>query len=106
VARPVSFHLAGKFAMIKRIWTRKLFTRAIARSIRSVPARARIRLETLEAREVPATFTVLNTNDTGAGSLRDAVASANANVGVDTIIFGNGSGGGGTNFLDSVPDTI
>ena len=32
----------------------------------------RLRLEGLEDRMVPTTFTVLNTNDTGLGSLRDA----------------------------------
>src|SRR4051812_42439255 len=67
----------------------------------------RLRFERLEDRTVPATFTVLNSNDAGAGSLRQAVLDANANLGAaDTIVFGDGSGGGGTNFLDAVPDTI
>jgi hypothetical protein len=34
-----------------------------------------------------ATFTVTNTNDGGAGSLRDAIVSANNNVGPDVITF-------------------
>ena len=34
-----------------------------------------------------ATFTVTNTNDTGAGSLRQAIMDANANLGLDTIAF-------------------
>ena len=34
-----------------------------------------------------ATFTVTNTNDSGAGSLRDAIAQANASPGADTIDF-------------------
>jgi len=34
-----------------------------------------------------ATFTVTNTNDSGAGSLRQAILDANANVGTDTIDF-------------------
>jgi len=34
-----------------------------------------------------ATFTVTNTNDTGAGSLRQAITDANANAGADTIAF-------------------
>ena len=34
-----------------------------------------------------ATFTVTNLNDSGAGSLRDAVAQANLNAGADTIDF-------------------
>ncbi|MCA8926162.1 MAG: hypothetical protein KDD82_30425, partial [Planctomycetes bacterium] len=35
-----------------------------------------------------ATFTVTNTNDTGAGSLRQAVADANGTPGDDEIVFG------------------
>src|SRR5262245_51677513 len=34
-----------------------------------------------------ATFTVTNTNDTGAGSLRQAIDDANATPGADTIVF-------------------
>src|ERR1041384_977469 len=33
------------------------------------------------------TFTVTNANDSGAGSLRQAILDANANVGTDTIDF-------------------
>ena len=35
----------------------------------------------------PTTFTVTNTNDSGAGSLRQAIIDANANLGADTIEF-------------------
>jgi hypothetical protein len=38
------------------------------------------------------TFTVMNTNDTGADSLRAAIAAANANAGLDAIAFAVGSG--------------
>ena len=44
-----------------------------------------------------ATFTVTNTNDSGAGSLRQAILDANANAGADTIAFdipGAGCSGG------------
>ncbi len=34
-----------------------------------------------------ATFTVTNTNDSGPGSLRQAIVDANANAGADTIAF-------------------
>ncbi len=34
-----------------------------------------------------ATFTVINTNDSGAGSLRQAILDANATMGLDTIAF-------------------
>ena len=39
------------------------------------------------------TFTVTNTNDSGAGSLRQAILDANANAGADTVAF-NVSGAG------------
>jgi Ca2+-binding RTX toxin-like protein len=52
----------------------------------------RLRLEPLESRDVPSTFTVLNTNDAGAGSLRDAVAQADLAGGTNTINFDLGSG--------------
>jgi len=55
--------------------------------------RYRPSLELLEDRMAPATFTVINTNDAGPGSLRQAILNANAAVGTDTIkfnIFGGG----------------
>src|SRR5262249_44175592 len=55
---------------------------------RSLRARThRLALEVLEDRSLPSTFTVTNLLDTGAGSLRAAVAAANANPGADTIDF-------------------
>ncbi|MCB0187094.1 MAG: hypothetical protein KDE31_22660, partial [Caldilineaceae bacterium] len=39
-----------------------------------------------------ATFTVTNTNDSGPGSLRQAILDANARSGVDLILFNLGSG--------------
>jgi parallel beta-helix repeat protein len=39
-----------------------------------------------------ATFTVTNTNDSGAASLRQAILDANAAAGIDTIAFSIGSG--------------
>ncbi|MBL8865320.1 MAG: hypothetical protein JNK93_07125, partial [Planctomycetia bacterium] len=47
----------------------------------------RLGLVALEDRLTPATFTVSNLNDSGAGSLRDAIASANSAAGADTINF-------------------
>ena len=48
----------------------------------------------LAAASLPAaTFTVTNTNDSGPGSLRQAILDANANSGPDTIAFNiTGSG--------------
>ena len=54
---------------------------------------ARPQLEALEGRLLLAVFTVTNTNDSGAGSLRQAILDANANHGLDTIAFNIGSGG-------------
>src|SRR5262249_4760979 len=48
------------------------------------------RLEALEDRTVPSTFTVKNLNDSGADSLRAAVAAGNANPGADVIKFRSG----------------
>src|SRR5438045_4371785 len=51
---------------------------------RNIPSRS---IEPLESRLLLAVFTVTNTNDSGAGSLRDALAQSNNTVGVDTIAF-------------------
>src|SRR5215813_142394 len=75
--------------------------RSILASLRSVPplprARAadrragfRPRLEPLEDRTVPSTFTVLNLADGGEGSLRQAVLDANALPGADEVRFADG----------------
>src|SRR5688500_17386794 len=52
--------------------------------------------ELLEDRRLLATFTVTNTNDTGAGSLRQAILDANAAAGPDDIDFNVGGGGAQT----------
>ncbi|MCA9007625.1 MAG: hypothetical protein KDA70_20300, partial [Planctomycetaceae bacterium] len=44
-------------------------------------------IETLEDRTLLTAFIVQNTDDSGAGSLRDAIAQANLNAGADTITF-------------------
>src|SRR4051812_46721037 len=47
-------------------------------------------LEALERRDVPSTFTVININDSGAGSLRQAITDANNHAnsgGPDQISF-------------------
>src|SRR5262245_50818377 len=62
-------------------------------ALRSRPAGFRPRLEALEGRSLPSTFTVLNLGDAGAGSLRAAVAAANANPGADAIDFQPGLSG-------------
>src|SRR5262245_38200834 len=54
---------------------------------RSTSLRVRPRLLAFESRIAPAVFTVLNANDSGAGSLRDALTLANATVANDIINF-------------------
>src|SRR5262249_54919259 len=49
--------------------------------------RKRLLLQALEDRCTPASFLVINTNDAGAGSLRDAITMANTTAGNDTINF-------------------
>ncbi|HET6574009.1 MAG TPA: choice-of-anchor Q domain-containing protein [Fimbriiglobus sp.] len=55
----------------------------------SLPRSARLplRLESLEDRTTPATFTVTNLSDAGAGSLRNAIDLANITTGADVIDF-------------------
>src|SRR5262249_57444788 len=53
-------------------------------------ARARLGLESLDARLVPSVFHVTTLADGVAGSLRDAVTQANAHTGADVITFQSG----------------
>ncbi len=64
---------------------RTISTRQRARS-----RRARPRLETMESRRLLSTFVVSNTDDSGKGSLRQAILDANADPapGTDDIVFG------------------
>ena len=55
--------------------------------------RFRPAVEALEDRRVPATFTVLNPNDSGPGSLRQAILDSNAAAGADAIVFDPGLSG-------------
>jgi len=57
------------------------------------PSRARLGLEALGDRIVPSTFHVTTLADAGPGSLRAAVAGANAHAGADTIDFQPGLAG-------------
>ncbi|MFO0843655.1 MAG: right-handed parallel beta-helix repeat-containing protein [Gemmataceae bacterium] len=59
----------------------------------SRPTQRRLTLEALEHRLAPATFTVVNTADAGAGSLRQAVLDANARPGADIVRFARSAQG-------------
>ncbi len=48
----------------------------------------RASVERLETKRLLAAFVVTNTNDSGPGSLRQAITAANTNPGADNIDFG------------------
>ena len=50
-----------------------------------------------------AVFTVINTNDSGAGSLRQAIVQANASIGADTIVFNVGGSGRSISLASTLP---
>src|SRR5690349_4067082 len=56
-------------------------------STREPDAAPDLQLESLESRTMLTVFTVTNTNDGGAGSLRDALTQSNNHAGVDTVAF-------------------
>jgi hypothetical protein len=60
------------------------------RPVPSMQPSPRLRVEHLEDRTVPSTFTVHNLTDGGPGSLRAAVMAANTNPGADVIAFAPG----------------
>src|SRR5262249_9190398 len=64
-----------------------------SRRPRKRPARRCLPLEQLEGRLVLSAFHVSSLADGGAGSLRDAVARANAHTGADVIVFNDGLAG-------------
>src|SRR5262245_23676870 len=57
------------------------------RTTRCTRSRSRPTLELLETRQLLATFVVTNTNDSGPGSLRQAILSANGDAVADNIEF-------------------
>ncbi len=76
--------------MTMRFWIRNLFARPIIRPNLKVPHRLCPTLELLEDRWLPSTFVVNNSTDSpvaGETDLRQAIASANATTGDNTITF-------------------
>ena len=71
---------------------------------RSRPSCSRLSLEALEDRLAPAAFTVTNANDSGSGSLRAAILSANSAAGADLIAFNiPGAGAHTINLASALP---
>ncbi len=56
-------------------------------NIASKRGTSRLRVEQLEDRRLLAVFTVVNTNDAGPGSLRQAISDANLAPGADSVVF-------------------
>jgi len=72
------------------MWFKTFFKSSTSTASRRRPTRrpaSRLCVEALDDRCLPSTFTVTNLLDSGAGSLRAAVAAANANPGADSIDF-------------------
>src|SRR5690242_4795447 len=84
-------HQPGSQTMFLTAWRRWL--RSLRTSLSGNPRRrkttrpVRLECEALEDRAMLSTFTVVNANDSGAGSLRQAIVNANANSGADLIQF-------------------
>src|SRR5437868_15378007 len=65
------------------------------------------RMQEIEPAAEPAqTFTVTSTNDSGAGTLRQAITDANASPGSDTIVFNIAGSGIKSIFITSMLPTI
>jgi MBG domain (YGX type)/Right handed beta helix region/PKD domain/Matrixin len=73
--------------LVSHIMNKRSTTRnpIAARSTRNAQRRRLLSMEWLEDRKLLTTFTVINTNDSGVGSLRDAIASAS--TGTNSIVF-------------------
>ena len=87
----------------KNLFTPKTTKIALKKGIRR-----RLELLGLEERVVPATFTVINNSDLGAGSLREAITLANTTAGDDTIdfIFASGTSPYTITLASALPNII
>lgn len=80
----------------------KLSKRNQARSASTIRRAAAV--EPLESRVLLTVFTVTNINDSGAGSLRDALTKSNSTVGIDTIAFNISSSSKAIHLASALPD--
>ena len=71
---------------------RKIFNLDLSKKASRKGIRRKLELLNLEERVVPANYTVVNTSDSGAGSLRQAILDANLTAANDTINFTFASG--------------
>lgn len=71
---------------------------------RARTAAIRPRVEELEGRWMPSTFTVTTNADDGAGSLRQAILDANTQAGADIIAFAIDSGAQTIDLLSALPE--
>jgi parallel beta-helix repeat protein len=92
------------------MFVRNLFGRLWQKPVRRVPCRrsssTRPMLESLEDRMLLSTYQVTNVNDSGSGSLRQAILNANQHAGQDTITFNIAGSGVHTIVLRSALPTI
>lgn len=108
-------------SILLRAWVRGMFDTTIDRLFsrsnvitfirgRRRPSRKSAAAESFEPRCMLSAIIVNsaadNTTADGLTTLREAIIQANANIGPDTITFVDGSPLGGTNFTDTVADTI
>ncbi|MCA9054948.1 MAG: hypothetical protein KDA75_14000, partial [Planctomycetaceae bacterium] len=77
--------VAARGQKLYRAWRRAV--RSLPRSRVSSRLAPRLSFERLEDRTLLSTFTVSNNNDSGAGSLRQAILAAESNPGADDIFF-------------------
>ncbi len=100
-----------RFFSLKKLFGRRSprFAPPKKKQILYRPGRLPLHLEVLEPRWLPSSYTVTNTNDSGAGSLRQAILDANSNAGADLIQFSIGSGQQTISPLSALPtitDTV